>query len=218
MWGVQYAELKSDLFRSHNCFQPGFKRYITVPKEEAKLNRLICKWSLVWAGFCANQLSRCFPVLVCIHILFVNVYAWLSLRLDRVSSYPLLTCYLWFHSLRRSPRRRSACSLWPAALRSSLHTTSPENFWPGSPRSSCRPRPGLSAPSRTRTESLSCQGKNMLSDTPWREINSECSRVLLVVLEGYVSVWQRERVFYFPVDCILSVEVLLIELWVKQIT
>lgn len=147
------------MFRFHKCFQPGLKRYITIPKGEAKLNRLICKWSLAWAGFCANQLSRCFPVLACIHILFVNVYAWLSLRLVRVSSYPLLMCYLWFHSLRRSPRRHSACSLWPAALRSSLHTTSPENFWPGSPRSSCRPRPGLSAPSRTRTESCELSGK-----------------------------------------------------------
>lgn len=36
--------------------------------------------------------------------------------------------------------------------------------------------------------------------------------------EGYVSVWHGKRVFYFPVDRSLSIVVLLIELWIKEIT
>lgn len=135
--------------------------------------------------------------------------------------------YLYSHWLHRSPGRRSACSLWPAARRSSLHTPSPENFGPGSPRSSCRPHPGLSAPSCTRTEvwavredSLSNRARFHLYKPcltlKWKQ--RELHWVYLCGPEGYISVWQRKWVFYFPVDCSLSIEVLLIEFWIKQIT
>lgn len=76
--------------------------------------------------------------------------------------------HLWSPGLRHSPAPRSGGSPGPAPRRSSRDTPSPGRCGTGRPRSSSRPRPGLCAPSRTRTGLWLVKGPTCRNADTWR--------------------------------------------------